>query len=433
MSKIKRLVVPIVISILILGGGVIYFNNSKNIKQETKILSQSSNKVQEELVHKLKDTKKLQVYHNYYEENLENIKPVTMTDKDIISDFIDLLSVTHKNKSKDMGGGSIDNQKLVFILDNENVEIYYTYDRLYEIGYINYNGQTVDLPYDFFRLISNVEMYSPKKSSIPRDVEQLFEKYDWTPSFLVNKYKYVLPNDLIYAPEKGVDEIYWAYNLQFSKSIGLDFSNLLGKEIEVEVYYLLEEMPKFTQPIVDTTAVILRYNGNIVGSYIDSGILNRAVSSLNRQSFKEITGDNIEDFIIKKHINENSKLNKEMSKKSNEELMKIYYDSMYNKDVSTHLSTLDIGAILNYMDTYPSNRGLFNDINSEDGLFTNSNKVEVLEVKEDDADSGQLKNFKVKINIKESNNIVQEKGIYDVVIAMRKNENGTYKVNSVGF
>ncbi|MBO3446063.1 DUF4830 domain-containing protein [Clostridium sp. CCUG 7971] len=433
MSKIKRLVVSIVISILILGGGVICFNNSKDIKQDTKILSQSSNKIQKELVNRLKDTKKIQVYHNYHEENLDNIKPVTITDKDIISDFIDLLSVTHKNKSKDMGGGSVNNQKLVFILDNGNIEIYYTYDSLYEIGYINYNGQTIDLPYDFFRLISNVEMYSPKKSSIPRDVEQLFEKYNWTPSFLVNKYKYLLPNDLIYAPEKGIDEIYWAYNLQFSKSIGLDFSNLLGKEIEVEVYYLLEEMPKFTQPIVDTTAVILRYNGNIVGSYIDSGILNRAISSLNRQSFKEITGDNIEDFIIKKHINENSKLNKEMSKKSNEELIKIYYDSMYNKDVVTHLSTLDIGKILNYMDTYPNNKRLFNDINFEDELFANSNETEVLEVKEDDVENGQLKNFRVKINIKESNNIIQEKGIYDVVIVMRKNENGTYKVISVGF
>ena len=106
----------------------------------------------------------------------------------------------------------------------------------------------------------------------------------------------------MHAPEKGIDEVYWAYNLQLSKSINLDFSNLLGKEVDAEVYYLLESLPNFTYPIVDTRAVVLKYNDEIVGAYIDSGIVNRAICSLDRKSFDEITGYVLEDYLMKKII-----------------------------------------------------------------------------------------------------------------------------------
>ena len=65
-------------------------------------------------------------------------------------------------------------------------------------------------------------------------------------------------------------------------------------------------------------------------------------------------------------------------------------------------------------------------------FFKIANKVEVLEVKDDNNLDGE-KEVNIKVNILNSNDITIDKGIYDMIVLMRKNENGVYKVNSVGF
>ncbi|MGL5749502.1 MAG: DUF4830 domain-containing protein, partial [Paraclostridium sp.] len=339
----------------------------------------------EGLKDRLKNTEKILVYHDYHEENIDNIKPVEVSDKAIIKNYLALISKNIKKSEDSLSGDSINNQKLIFITNNEEVEISYSYDNLYEFGYITYNEQRVDIDYDFFRLIKNTQRYEPKKANIKMDVYELFKKYDYTPSFLINTYKEILPKDLKYAPEKGISELYWAYNLELSKGIGMNFSNLLSKEVEAEVYYLLEEMPKLESPIKDTTAVVIRHKGEIVGAYIDSGIVNRAVATLDGKSFEDVTGSSIEEFLINNNVDKNSKLNKEVSKLSNEELIKTYYKSKEDREVSKYLSTLDIGCIVNLLQ--PENMDLkyelFNKIDKDNGVFRYSSKTDVLEVEKD--------------------------------------------------
>ena len=74
-------------------------------------------------------------------------------------------------------------------------------------------------------------------------------------------------------------------------------------------------------------------------------------------------------------------------------------------------------------------------INNEErsyDIFKIANKVEVLEVKDNNSLDGE-KEVNIKLNILNSNDITIDKGIYDMIVLMRKNENGVYKVNSVGF
>ena len=440
--KKKKCISIMVISFLIFIIAIFSFNNitksnsNKVDDNEKEIIQSVSNTgdVHNDLITKLKNTNKIEVYHNYHDSDISNIKPVEIKDKNIIKDYLNLLSKNVKKSKEELSGGSVNNQKLVFYTDNETVEVNYTYDDLYNFGFISYGGKDIYIDYDLFRLISNTERYSPQVSNISDDVENLFKNYNWTPSFLISKNKVKISEDLMYAPEKGIDEVYWAYNLQLSKYINLDFSNLLGKEVDAEVYYLLESLPDFTYPIVDTRAVVLKYNNEIVGAYIDSGIVNRAICSLDRKSFDEITGKVLEDYLIENHIDENSELNKEVAKLNTQEIIELYYKSQSDKDVSKYLSTLDMGAILYLLETdtvYIQDK-LFNSIDTIEENLKSANKTEVLEVKDDNTLDGE-KEVNIKINILKSNDITIGKGIYDMIAVMRKNENGVYKINGVGF
>lgn len=440
--KNKKTTTTIIIGFVVLIIGTIYLTNPKvpksyKDKSSNSIQNQVSsnqNNNHKDLIEKLKRTNKIGVYHDYHAESVDKIKPIYIKDKNIINDYLNLMSKNVKKSSEEMSGGSVKNQKLVFYTDNENIEVNYSYDDLYSFGFITYKGEEIYLNYDFFRLISNTQRYSPKESSIDEDARKLLKKYNWTPSFLIANHKVKISDDLKYAPEKGIDEVYWAYNLQFSKSIGLDFSNLLGKEVNAEVYYLLNPLPNLCTPIVNANAVILRHNKKIVGAYIDSGILNRALCSLDRKSFKTITGLTIEDYLIQNHIDPNSKLNNEVEKLSTEELIKSYYKSQSDKDVNKYLSTLDMGAIVSLLDPdeFDIQAELFNKLDENNTIFKHANETKVLEVK-DNGESSGIKDVNIKIDILKCNQITIDKGIYDMIVSMRKNENGVYKINSVGF
>lgn len=440
--KNKKTTTTIIIGFVVLIIGIIYLINQKvpksyKDKSSNSIQNQVSsnqNNSHKDLIEKLKSTNKISVYHDYHAESLDKIKPIYIKDKNIINDYLNLMSKNVKKSSEEMSGGSVKNQKLVFYTDNETIEVNYSYDDLDNFGFITYKGEDIYLDYDFFRLISSTYRYSPKESSIDEDARKLLKKYNWTPSFLIANHKIKISDDLKYAPEKGIDEVYWAYNLQFSKSIGLDFSNLLGEEVNAEVYYLLDPLPGLDTPIVDAKAVVLKHNKKIVGAYIDSGILNRALCSLDRKSFKEITGLTIEDYLIQNHIDKNSKLNESVQNLSTEELIKSYYKSQSDKDVNRYLSTLDMGAIVSLLDPdeFDIQAELFNKLDENNTIFKNANETEVLEVK-DNGESSGIKDVSVKINILKCNQIIIDKGIYDMGVNMRKNENGVYKINSVGF
>ena len=83
-------------------------------------------------------------------------------------------------------------------------------------------------------------------------------------------------------------------------------------------------------------------------------------------------------------------------------------------------------------DNYDVKGELFNSIDKKHDIFKYANKIELLEVKDNDEVSG-MKEVNIKLNILKSNQITIDKGIYDMIVNMRKNENGVYKINSVGF
>ncbi len=413
-------------AILLSNSNYVGLSKDKNTKDSSNLVDNHKN-----LIEKLKTTKKIEIYHDYHSND---IKPIYVTDKNIINDYLSLIQKNSKENNKSISNASVKDQKLVFYTDDEKIEIKYSYDDLYNFGFINYEGKKIYINYDFFRLISNTQRYYPKKSNVDKETRIFFKKYNWTPSFLIASHNVKISDNFKYAPEKGIDEIYWAYNLEFSKSIGLDFSNLKGKNVTAQVYYLLEEFPKSESPITSTNAILLKYNGKIVGAYIDSGILNRAICSLNSKSFEEITGLNISDYIIKNSIDKSSKLNNEISNLTSEDLIKLHYKSQEDKDIYKYLSTLSIEAIISLLepDQFDIKKEIFNDLDRNDTIFKNANEVEILEVSENNS-KDIIKEVNIKLNILKSNQITMNEGIYNMTVTMRKDINGIYKIVSIGF
>ena len=131
-------------------------------EKEVSQIYSSTIDVHKDLMKKVNNTNKIEVYHDYHFDNVEDINPIIVSDKNIINDYLNLLSKDVKQSTQDLSGSSINNQKLVFYTNREKIEVNYSYDDLYNFGFISYGNKDIYLDYDFFRLISNTTRYSPK-------------------------------------------------------------------------------------------------------------------------------------------------------------------------------------------------------------------------------------------------------------------------------
>lgn len=375
----------------------------------------------EDLASELKNTVKIEVYHDYHNNIDNNYKSAVITDKNIINNFISYIKLDADNTGKTSSGGAVNNKIIFYDKDNNAKTLNYVYDDLYEFGYILDNQNRYDLPYDFFRLLVATEEYRADKANISEDVKSLFNKYKYSPSFMISSETMKLPADLKYGYDKNIDKIYWAASIELSKAIGLDFSNLLSEEITAEIYYLLQPLPSFCKPYTEARGVVIRHKDEIVGSYIQ-GNNNTMVSTLNKQSFEQVTYMSMNDWLVKHVLDENSELYKESSKMSDEQLIKTYYESMSNGNYEKMLSTMDMNSIVNsIMSNAPT--GLFTK-NIKESIPNYISKLEIINVNKSANDSN---NYDVEMDIISTKEASVEKGKQIRTVMMTK-ANGVSKI-----
>ena len=114
-----------------------------------------------------------------------------------------------------------------------------------------------------------IENQTPIKAE--NSINELFEKYGWTVDYKINSIKETLPTNLKHKAGEYPVKIYWAYNNELSKSIGLDFSNFLGERVDVEILKLREPLPQYMHPRMDARGIVLKSDDKIIGAYIDAG------------------------------------------------------------------------------------------------------------------------------------------------------------------
>ncbi|MDI7816981.1 DUF4830 domain-containing protein [Clostridioides difficile] len=369
-----------IIAILILSSIILYLNTQNNL---------ISNKHDKKVYLDLKDTKKIEIYNNISQE--KEHKPILISDKHLINEILNYLNNVEYYDGEDRNEIILKSQSINFYNgDGEQKIINYSYDSIHNIGKIEYDNEKFNVPHDFFRLISSLEEFRPQYSKVPNDVNELFKKYNWTPSFLISSQQKTIPNNFKYSSEDTVERMYWAYNIELSKDIGLDFSNLKSKEITAEIYNLNEPLSdELEDTLLSTRGIIIRYEGKIVGAYIDSGRHEGNAISLKRHSFKEVTKEDLNTWVDDNCIDKSNSLYIEVSKLSNEDLIKMYIKAIKENNTKVLLTTMDVESKISTLFINLDNHKLFNDTKFGMNLpdYINNDKIvymEKIDLKEND-------------------------------------------------
>lgn len=384
--------------------------------------------------------KKIEVIFNEDNPHFNGVKLISIKDKKMINDIMSMLEesrpIQNYEKMEKMSGMSYKDNKLILTgVDNEKTEIKYTFDTLYNIGFIEMDGKKLEPKYDFFRYMFDLIEYGEYDTDIDKEVSQLFEKYNWTIDYKVNTIKEKLPSNLKHIAGECPIKIYWAYNNELSKSIGLDFSNYLGNTVEVEIYRLREPLPEYMKPRLNARGIVIKKDGKIIGAYIDAGRHESFACSLNRKSLKDIVNKDWDEW-IQDCIDYNDKLEKELAKLSPEEIIKTYFKALNSHDVKIAKACLsrtqsNVGGDLS---RNMSNRELYN--KKADDYFDNIKSVRLLKIEKLDKETikSETLNYQVEADYKYKKVITHEDGVLPFIVVMRKeSEKSGWKIEDIGF
>lgn len=265
------------------------------------------------------------------------VKPISITDNKMIHDIMSMIEeskpLTDKSKISKMSGMARKNNKLVITeAEGSKKEITFAYDTLYEIGYIEKDGEKVEPDYNFFRYVADLNEYTNPDTNIEQRILRLFDKYNWTVDYRINSLKEKLPDNLKHKAGEYSIKIYWAYNNKLSKQIGFDFTDYLGKDVAAEIYRLREPLPEFMKPRRDARGIVIKYNDEIIGAYIDAGRHNSFACSLDRKSLKDITSKEW-DIWIEDYIDYEDELEIKLSKMEPEDIIREYFKALDKHDI----------------------------------------------------------------------------------------------------
>lgn len=258
---------------------------------------------------------------------------VDIKDNTIISDILTMIGKSHiitdESKLKNMSGMAARNNSMILIsADGSKKEIKFAFDDpAFAVGYIDVDKCRYDPGFDFFRYIKDFTEYRQFDTNIDSQVEELFKKYNWTVDYIVNSINETLPPNLKHEAGEYPIKIYWAYNNELSKNIGLDYSGCLDKEVQVDIYRLREPLPDYLRPRMNARGIVLKYDNKIVGAYIDAGRHDCFACSLDRKSLAQITNKEW-DYWISDYIDYDNELEIQLSAMNPEDVIKQYYYAM---------------------------------------------------------------------------------------------------------
>jgi len=162
---------------------------------------------------------------------------------------------------------------------------------------------------------------------------ELLSRYGWTTTDRWATHWVTLPQRFEHRPGEFPIPIYWAYNNELSKAIGLDLSPYLGQRVEATVYDLEEELPEFLRPYTKARAVVVTHMGKTIGAWIDKGRHYAFACSLDRKPLEEITGMDWSEWLVASGVvNLNNEIERELAALTPEEIIARYYEALNDHD-----------------------------------------------------------------------------------------------------
>ena len=141
---------------------------------------------------------------------------------------------------------------------------------------IRFGGELLLLPKTFIPSLDLLGSLPQASGKVAEADRRLLARYGKSVVYRIATYQVALPPDFLTEPGSMPVGAYWFASNVLSRDIGLDFSSLLGEDVEIAVYKLSQplEMEALLGNSVDETtsrAIILHHNSDIVGVWLDTG------------------------------------------------------------------------------------------------------------------------------------------------------------------
>ena len=212
-----------------------------------------------------------------------------------------------------------------------------------------------------------------------RQAAGLLSRYGWTTTGRQATYRVTLPGSFEHRPGQFPIPIYWAYNNELSKAIGLDLSPYLGQRVEATVYELQEGLPEFLYPYTKARAVVVTHDGNIIGAWIDKGRHYAFACSLDRKPLEEITGMDWSEWLVASGVvNLNNEMERELATLSPEEVITRYYQALDDHDDERAYACLTRRSLTDFLFSNMGDLALYHFSYGDDPLREKIHSVQVM-------------------------------------------------------
>lgn len=176
------------------------------------------------------------------------------------------------------------------------------------------------------------------------------------------KFDILVPEDWHVELGSYPEGLYWGMANVFSKEIGLDLTKIKGKNVEVQVYELTDGLSgegdnsNYSYP---TNVILLVRDNNTVGAWLNFNV-NTIGPSINKKSFKAITGLEIHEWINQNGYFSTSSDNDDLSDLSPIEVLDEFFAAINNGDKESALSFIGPYSQLESLTMNKGNNVLYN-------------------------------------------------------------------------
>ena len=242
----------------------------------------------------------------------------------------------YEGEAPDLNANYISAYKVTMRENDTNSEYDVYWDTLYHKTFVKKDGVLYTANDAFPRFLDSLLEAGGDAIYVVDDKDrELFAKYGWNINYKLSSLTDTLPQ-FKELGDFSANEYYYLYNNELSKDIGLDLSKYAEKAVTVDIYQLREGMPEKFYPITTARGIVVKYESEIIGAFISVGRhqVENACSLLGK-SFDEITNVSFADFIAPLLKSED-----DLKSKTPEEIIKLYFKALSEKDEQTAIQCI---------------------------------------------------------------------------------------------
>ena len=303
-------------------------------------------------------------------------------------------------------------------------------------GYIQFLEGWYEVPGEFNAVWKTMAEYAHclDQEVDPGD-EAFLKDYGWTPLFLINKFDLNIPT-FRHRPGEYPLPIYWAYNNELSKDIGLDLTAYQNQSVRVVLYKLAELLPESMEPRRECGRVVLvRSQNRVVGAWLDAGRHYSFATSLRGRSMEESSGKTWGQW-IPSFIETEDPLEKSLATMDPTQVVQTFYEAINSKDYRTAHACESRRTLTGYLFANMDNELLYNpNFGDEEATgWSNILSAQVTEMHKlnpPDSEENQV-SYQVKVELQVKEEITFKSGLQTLFLTLKRESADTgWRIESI--